>query len=231
MTLNNDLASLKKTARIAGILILSLILFAPFSMIYLPSTLVVAGDAAGTAQNMIASGSLLQLGIASDSIVFLIEIVVVVLLYVLLKPVNKTLALIATFARLAMTIVQGINILNLIFPMLLFSEAGYLSVFGTDQLGALALVFFQAHAYGAMIWGLFFSLHLFLLGYLVYKSGYIPGFVGILLVIAALCYLIQGFGNILLPQYSGVFEMIGFLSMVELALPLWLVIKGVHDKA
>jgi hypothetical protein len=110
------------------------------------------------------------------------------------------------------------------------SGAGYLTVFEPDQLHALVLLFLNAQEYGVLVWGLSFGLHLFFLGYLVYKSGYIPRILGVLLVIASLCYLVQGFGNILLPRYEEIFATIGFLSIIELALPLWLVIKGVKDQ-
>jgi hypothetical protein len=79
----------------------------------------------------------------------------------------------------------------------------------------------------ALIWGLFFALHLAVLGALVYKSGYIPRVLGILLLVAALCYLLQSFGAILLPVYNEIWSTIGLVSMVEIAFPLWLVIKGV----
>ena len=220
--------SIKRIARIAGFLILVITVFAPFSMMYVPSTLVVPGDAATTANNILASEGLFRAGIASDSIVFLIEIVVTVLLYVLLKPVSKTLSLVAAFARLAMTVVQGINLLNHFFVLLLLSGAGYLTVFASDQLHALVLLFLNAHEYVALIWGLFFGLHLLVLGYLVYKSGYLPRIVGGLLAVASACYLTQDFGNILLPQYKAIFATIGLISIVEIALPLWLLIKGVN---
>ena len=220
--------SIQKTARIAGILTLLIVVLAPFSMIYVPTTLVVPGDAATTANNIMASEGLFRLGMAIDSIIFLIEIVLTVLLYILLKPVNKTLSLMAAFSRLAMTVIQGINLLNYFFVLLLLSGAGYLTVFAPDQLDTLALLFLNAHADAILIWGLFFSLHLFLYGYLVYKSGYIPRLIGVLLIIASLSYLLQGFGNILFPQYKGVFTSIGFLSSIEIALPLWLLIKGVN---
>jgi hypothetical protein len=187
----------------------------------------VPGDAATTAGNIMASEGLFRLGIVSDSLVFLIEIVLTVLLYVLLKPVNQTLSLVAAFSRLAMTVIQGINLLNYFFILLLLSGAGYLAVFAPDQLQALVLLFFNAHEYVALIWGLFFGLHLFVLGYLVYKSRYIPKILGILLIIASLCYLIQSFGNILLPQYEEIFALVGYLSITEIAFPLWLLIKGV----
>jgi hypothetical protein len=151
-----------------------------------------------------------------------------VLLYVLIKPVSKTLALVVAFSRLAMTVIQGINLLNSFFALLLISGAGYLTVFEPGQLHALGMLFLNAHQSVVLIWGLAFALHLLVLGYLVYKSGYIPRFVGVLLVIASLCYLIQSFGNILLPNSEGKFALVGFLSIVEIALPLWLLIKGVN---
>jgi Domain of unknown function (DUF4386) len=220
--------SIKKTARIAGILTLLIVVLAPFSMIYVPATLVLPGDAAATASNIAASEGLFRLGMASDSIVFLIEIVLTVLLYVLLKPVSKTLSLVAAFSRLAMTVVQGINLLNHFFVLLLLSGAGYLAVFAPDQVHALALLVLNAHEDVVMIWGVFFSFHLAVYGYLVYKSGYIPKIIGILLVVASLPYLIQFFGNILFPQYKEAFTSLAFLSSIEIVLPLWLLIKGVN---
>ncbi len=228
MTTKETMNSIKKTARIAGALILIMAAFAPFGMLYVPSTLIVPGDAATTANHIMASEGLFRAGIASDSVVFLIEIVLTVLLYVLLKPVSKTLSLVAAFSRLAMTIIQGINLLNYFFVLLLLSGAGYLTVFAPGQLHALVLLFLDAHEYVALIWGLFFGLHLFVLGYLVYKSGYIPGIVGALLVIASLCYLTQSFGNILLPKYEEIFVSVGYLSIIEIAFPFWLLIKGVN---
>lgn len=215
-------------ARVAGILILVMVVLAPFSMLYVPSTLIVPGDAATTASNITASEGLFRISIVSDSVVFLIEIVMVVLLYVLLKPVSKTLSLVAAFSRLAMTTIQGINLLSSLAALLLLSGASYLTVFEPDQLHALVLLFLNAHEYVAVIWGLFFGFHLLVLGYLVYKSRYIPRIVGALLVVASLCYLTQSYGNILLPRYEEMLAWVGYLSIIELALPLWLLIKGVN---
>jgi len=222
--------SLKKTARITGVLYLLLIVFAPFSMLYVPSVLVVPGDAAATAANITASEGLFRLSIVSDSIVFLIEIILVVMLYVLLKQVNKTLSLTAAFSRLGMTIVQGVNLINHFIVLLLLSGSGFLAAFEPAQINALSLLFLQAHEVVAHLWGLFFALHLLLLGYLVYKSGYIPAWLGGVLLVASLCYFIQGFGNIMLPKAGEVFEVIGFVSIIELAFPLYLVIKGVKQE-
>jgi hypothetical protein len=230
MTGREEMRSLKKTARIAGILILALTPFAFFSMMYVPSNLVVPGDAAATGANIMASEGLFRFGMISDSIVFLIEIVLIAVLYVLLRPVNRTVSLAAAFARLAMTIVQGINLLNYFSALQLLGGAAYLNVFDVQQLQALMLLFLNMQELTTHVWGLFFALHLVFIGYLVYKSGYIPGIIGIVLIVAAGCYFIQSWGIILLPAYESTFTVIGLVSIIELAFPLWLVIRGIKDQ-
>lgn len=218
-------------ARVAGFLLLLLVLLGPFSLIYVPSTLIVPGDATATADNIRASGWLFRLGIVSDSLIFLIEIVLTVLLYVLLRPVSRTLSLVAAFARLAMAVIQGINLLPyFVVALLLLSGAGYLTVFEPDQVDALALLFLNAHGYGAYIWQLFLGLHLFVLGYLVFKSGYFPRILGILVVVASLGYLIDGYGSILYPNYAEIFGVVVGVGAIVGELPffLWLLIKGVN---
>ena len=220
--------AIQKTARITGLLILIMAFIAPFSMIYVPATLIVPGDASTTANHIMAAEGLFRLGMVGDAIVFLIEIALCALLYVLLKPVSTTLSLVAAFARLAMTVIQGINLLNHFLVLLLLGGASYLTVFAPDQQQALALLFLNAHETVVLIWGLAFALHLLVSGYLVYRSGYLPRLVGGLLIIAALCYFTQSFGNLLFPQSKALFTSIGLLSIVEIALPLWLLIKGVN---
>src|SRR5215210_1964637 len=135
------MTSIKNTARIAGFLILLIAVLAPFSILYLPSTLIVPGDAAATAGNVMASEGLFRLGIVVDSFVVLLEIVVIAILYVLLRPVNRTLALVAAFARLAMTIVMAVNVFNSLGVLLLLGDAEYLTVFEPDQLQVVSVNF------------------------------------------------------------------------------------------
>jgi hypothetical protein len=187
----------------------------------------VPGDAAATAMILRASEPLFLLGIVSALLVQVVNVFVALALYRRLKPVSKTLSLVAAFSRLAITIIQGINLLNHFFVLLLLSGATYLTVFAPDQFHALVLLFLNAHESVVLIWGLFFGFHLLVLGYLVYKSGYLPKIIGVLLILASLCYLTQNFGNILLPNYKEIFASVGYLSIVEIALPLWLLIKGV----
>src|SRR5215216_5114976 len=217
-------------ARVAGFLLLFIVLIAPFSQLYVPSTLVVPGDATATANNIGTSGWVLHLGIVSDSLVFLIEIVLCVLLYILLRPVSRTLSLVAAFARLAMTVVQGINLLPYFIALLLLSGAGYLTVFEPAQSDALALVFLNAHGYGIFVWQLFFGFHLAVLGYLIYESGYFPWILGVAIVFAALGYLIDAYGNILYPEYAETFGLVAGVGALigELPFFLWLAIKGVN---
>jgi hypothetical protein len=177
------MTSIKNTARLAGFLILLIAIMAPFSILYLPSTLIVPGDAATTVSNVMASEGLFRLGIVVDSVVILLEIVVIAILYVLLRPVNRTLALVAALARLAMTVVMAVNVFNSLGVLLLLGDAEYLTVFEPGQLHALVLLVLNLHESGIYIWQVFFGLHWVAVGYLVFKSGYFPRILGILLMV------------------------------------------------
>src|SRR5215211_7351033 len=225
------MTSIKNTARIAGFLILLIAVLAPFSILYLPSTLIVPGDAAATAGNVMASEGLFRLGIVVDSLVVLLEIVVIAILYVLLRPVNRTLALVAAFARLAMTIVMAVNVFNSLGVLLLLGDAEYLTAFEPGQLHALVLLFLNLHESGIYVWQVFFALHWVAVGYLVFKSGFFPKILGIMLMVTCLGYLIDSFG-ILFPS-SGALSIVSSVLLAagvigELSFTLWLLIKGVN---
>ncbi|HNF94654.1 MAG TPA: DUF4386 domain-containing protein, partial [Anaerolineales bacterium] len=115
--------SLNKTSKLAGVLYLIITFIAPFSMIYVPSKLMVAGDALVTANNIQSAQGLFRAAIASDALVFLLEIALTVLVFQLVKSVDKTLALISAYARLGMTIIQGVNVINYLFVLLLVNGA------------------------------------------------------------------------------------------------------------
>ena len=151
------MTSIKNSARLAGFLILLIAILSPFSILYLSSTLIVPGDAAATASNVVASEGLFRLGIVVDSVVILLEIVVIAILYVLLRPVNRTLALSAAFARLAMTVVMAVNVFNSFGVLLLLGDAEYLTVFEPGQLHALVLLFLNLHERGIYSWQVFFG--------------------------------------------------------------------------
>jgi hypothetical protein len=129
-----------------------------------------------------------------------------------------------------MGVIMGINLLPYFIALLLVSGAGYLTVFGPDQSDALALLFLNAHQDAVYIWQLFFGLHLAVLGYLIYKSGCFPRILGIVMVVAALGYLTDAYGNVLTPNYDETFGWIVGVTAVMGELPffLWLLIKGVN---
>jgi len=172
-------------ARTAGILVLVILGCAGVGMMYVPSTLLVPGDAAATADNIRASEGLFRLGMVADAALFLTEIVLVVVLYRLFEPVSRTLSLIAAYARLTMTVIQGVNLLNSMAVLLVLSGAAHLAVFEPAQLDALALLFVDAHGQVIFIWEAFFALHCFVLGYLIYTSGFVPKVFGVLMALAA----------------------------------------------
>jgi hypothetical protein len=225
-------SSINAIARIAGVLYLLIAVLAVVAHVYVPSTLIVPGDAAATASNVVAGQSLLRFGaVGAELVILLSEIVLSVLLYVLLRPVSRTLALLALVARLAMTIIHGINLLNYFFALLLLSGASYLAVFQADQLQALALLFLNAHSLGFEIGITFLTLHVFILGYLVFKSGYFPKILGVLLLLAGFGYLINSFALLLFPGYESTPAFIAIpIAVGEIAFPLWLVIKGVNTE-
>jgi hypothetical protein len=226
------MTSLNKQARITGFLYLLLALIAPFSLMYVPSKIIVAGDAAATANNILANNLLFRFGIVGESFIFLIEIVIVVLLYMLLKPVNKSLSMIAAFSRLAMAVIEGVNIINHLFVLELLNKQTY-AAFGTNQINALVLLFINGHKYGVYTWQVFFGFHLLILGYLVFESGYLPKLLGGLLMIGSLGYLADSYGNFLLPN-NGFMATIASIFLVfatigELSFTFWLLFKGVKQ--
>jgi hypothetical protein len=228
---NPTMASVQATARIAAVLYLAIAVLAGIAHGYVPATLFVAGDPAATASKIVASESLLRVGgIGSELTVLLMEVVVSVLLYVLLRPVNKTLSLLAMVARLAMTTIHGLNLLNNFFVLqLLGGGTAYLAVFSPDQLQALALLFLDALHYGFEIGIAFFTLHVFLVGYLIIKSGYFPWILGVLFLIAATGYLIDSFSMLLVRNYTTTPAYIANpIVIAEIAFPLWLLIKGIN---
>lgn len=217
-------------ARIAGVLYLIIFIVAPFAFEFGRTSVVVPGDAAATVDNIMASESVFRIGMVAESVVVLVEIVLAAILYVLLKPVSKVLSLATAFSRLAEAVVQAVNLLTAVPALLLLGGAGYLTVFEPAQVNALVLLFVDLNAFGILVWGVAFGFHLLLLGYLVYKSGFWPRILGILLLLAGLGYLAQSYGHMLAPQYDELLVTIVIAAAVpgELAFTLWLLIRGVN---
>ena len=223
--------SIKKTARIAGVLYLAIFVIYPLAA-SVRSMLVVPGDAAATAQSVAANQSLFRWGMAGESVIFLIEIVMAGFLYVLLKPVSRSISLASALARASEGIVMAAtNLFTSILTLFVVGNTGYLAVFEPEQQDALALLFQDANNYVILIWGLFFALHLVLLGWLVYRSGFFPKIPGVLLVLAGIGYFAQSFGVMVAPGLSDVLATVVLLLATpgELVFALWLLIKGVDE--
>jgi hypothetical protein len=159
----------------------------------------------------------------------IVNIFVVLVLYKLLKPVNKNHALLMVIFILLGAPIAMLNELNRLIAPLLLSGANYLTVFTADQLQALVPLFLDLHEHGITIAGIFWSLWLFPMGYLVFKSGFFPRILGVLLIIAGFGYLIDSFAFFLLPNlYATISQFILFMTYGEFFFPLWLLIKGVN---
>lgn len=217
--------SLRKAAIVAGLGLLIMTIFYVFADFFVFQNLIVQRDATTTANNIIANGMQFRTGIFSFLIVILCDVVVAWALYVFLKPVNKSLSLLAAWFRLVYAIIFGFALVNYFSVLHLLSGADYLTVFEIDQLHAKVMLSLNAFSDGWAIGIVFFGLHLFVLGYLVFKSGYIPRILGILLVIAGLGYLIDNFGKFLFPSYDVAISLV--TGWGELLFMFWLLFKGV----
>ena len=220
------MSSIQKKARIAGILYLLLIPFSIFGMLYVPSTLIVPGNTAATTSNIIASESLFRLGIVSALIVQVLNIFVVLTLYRLLRPVNQNMAVLMVVFSLVAVPIAMFNELNHYAVLHLSSGGGGLAVLTTGQLHDLVSLFLDLHKYGINIASIFWGLWLFPMGYLVFKSGFLPKILGILLMIGCFGYLIDSFAVLLLPGAE--VNIATFTFWGEVLLPLWLLIKGIN---
>jgi hypothetical protein len=227
-TIEVNRKSIQRMAKLAAGLYLLITVLAIFTHFYVPGELIVAGEAGKTANNIAVNQGLFRGGIFSELIILLSEVVLSVILYVIFKPVNKTLSLIAAVSRLAMTTIHGFNVLNKIFVLVLLSGGGFLSAFDTNELHALVMFFLKGYTYGFGLGIVFLGLHAILLGYLIYVSGYFPKFLGILFIIASLGYIVDSFSLLLLPGYvSGQVFIAIPIALAEIAFPLWLLFKGV----
>jgi len=217
--------SIQRNARIAGILYLLLIPFSIFGMIYVPSQLLVAGNGAETASNIMASESLFRQSIISALTVQVINIFLVLALYKLLRPVNKTMAVLMVVFSLVAVPIAMLNELNHFAVLLLSTDAVNMAGFNAEQLQALIPLFLDLHEYGLSIAGIFWGLWLFPMGYLIYRSGYLPKFLGVLLMIGCFGYLVDSLAIFLLPGSQ--VNVATFTFWGEILFPLWLLIKGV----
>ncbi len=222
----------QKTARIAGLLYLIIFGGGIFAQFIVRQSLIVPGDATTTASNILASEQFFRLGIGGDLLMLLSDVALAVLFYLLLRPVNNALAMLAAVFRLTQAAVIGSSLVNLFYALNLLHSADLMRVVGADQL----MIFLDAHAIGYSVAMIFFGVNCLLTGYLVFQSGYFPKVLGILLVIAGIAYLADSFAQVLLTDYAAykaLFESVAIpLAVVgELAMALWLLIRGINVQA
>ena len=217
-------------ARIAGAFYLAIIVLGLFGELLVRGTLVVSGDALATANNISASPLLWRVGIVGDLMMQVLDVPVLVIFYLLLRRVNESLALFATLINLVQSAVLVMNKLTLLVPLLVLENAGYLKTFSIEQLHALSYLAISAHGYGFALGLLFFGFACVATGQLIYRSGFLPKILGILMWLAGLSYLLNSFALLLAPAFAAViFPAILVPAFVgELSVALWLLVKGVN---
>jgi len=214
-------------ARVAGVGLLAMAAAAIFSSLVTQS-LVVSGNASRTASNIAAQQVLFRISICSWLLVAALDVVVGLALYVVLKPVNRSLSLLAAGFRLVYAAVLVVGLGNFLAVLRLLNGAEFLDALGAPQRDAHVMLYLGAFA---DVWALglvLFGIHLGLLGYLVWRSGYIPRILGVLLVVASAGYLVANLGKILMPSYGATLDLIvaGPAAIGELALAVWLLVKA-----
>ena len=218
-----------RTARIAGLFYLIFVLLLPIAT-SIRAPLIVSGDAAATAQKIMANELVFRISFVTELVSALFFVLAAWALYSLLKSVHRNLALLFLLLNLGGVAVECMSVLNLSAALTLLSGADYLNVFTVGQLQAQALLHIDLYHSGFMIAQLFFGAWLLPLGYLVYRSGFLPRWIGVLLIIdfvGCSSWFLQFF---LIPQYGWLSTpglAAGFLA--EVSLTGWLLVKGVRD--
>jgi hypothetical protein len=220
---------IKNPGRFAGLLYVVTSIFGFFAMGYVPNKLIVHGDPTATAKNISASETLFRLGIASELIGMAGFIFVALALYELFKDVNQRQAALMVILIVVSIPIAFLNELNSMAALILVRGADFLSVFEKPQREALAMLFLNLHGRGLVFAELFWGLWLLPLSRLVYRSRFLPRFLGVWLALAGLAWVILCFTAILWPQYADKLNTYCQPAILgEIAFMLWLVIKGAN---
>src|SRR5215471_7332807 len=216
-----------KAARVAGAVYLSMVLTAPFSLIYIPGKLIVRGDPTATAANILAHETLFRLAIFTALVGQVIFICLGIALYRLFNNVSRNWALLLVGFVLVSAAVCFLNALNNIADLILFRGGEFLSVFDTAQLNALGMLFIRLHSQGIFMGEVFWGVWLFPFGLLVFRSGFLPRFIGVWLMINCFGYVVLSVIALFFHEYYGAaFNWMQPVMFGELAIMLWLLIKG-----
>jgi hypothetical protein len=221
-------ADLNRYARLIGALYICLFILGPLVFLGGKGAVFVPDDAAATAANVQAMGDGYRFGMGIEALIFLIEVLLSGLLYVMFRGVNVAVSFAAALARFGEAALQGANLLT--SALVLGVAGGALTAFSTEQRDQLLQLFQQANGSMVLVWGLFFGFHVLLLAWLVYRSEFLPRWIGGLLFVAGAGYLSQSFGVLLVPAWAPMLDTLVVAAAVpgELAFTLWLLIKGVR---
>ena len=225
--------SLKTTARLAGLFFLLQAATTAFSLGYVRASLIVSGNAAATANNIMANESLFRLAIVSSLFTQIFLLLFGLAVFRIFRTVNKTWATVFLTSILMTVVIAVVNTLNNTAALVVLSKADYLSVFGQEQINAIAMIFLRLNNSGQGLVELFWTPYLFAFGLLIIKSKYIPKILGILLIISAVGFPVNTFTKILVPQfYPTIFFQIAQFSVAVGVIPItfWLLIKGVKEQ-
>ena len=223
--------STQNPGRVTGLLYLLVSIPGAFALMYVPSKVIVHGNPTATINNIAASETLFRLGIAAQLTSQALFIFVALALYDLLKGVNQRHAALMVTLIVVSIPIAFLNELNAIATLVLVHGAGFLSIFEKPQRDALAMLFVNLHSHGFDVAAIFWGLWLFPLGLLVYRSGFLPRILGVLLIANCFTYLLNSLTSLVLPQYEDIVSrwMIPF-QFGELLFMIWLLIMGANPK-
>ncbi len=226
--LNSERATF--VARVGGVLYLIIIVIGALGEAVVRGSIVVSGDATATAANLKSMEWLWRLGVAGEVALLACATALALILYMLLRPVSRDLALMAVFFNLVCIAIEGVAAVSLAAALFPMTNAAYVDAFTGDQLNVMAMLSVRSHSAGFGIALIFFGVECVILGYLIFRSGYMPRSIGVLMQVAGVCYVINSFALLLSPPLSSwLFPAILMPSLIaELSLALWLLVKGVR---
>ncbi len=229
-------SSQRKAAKVAGLMFLFIVIGWTLNWTLIDSKLIVAGNATATINNIMANELLFRIGITDELIFSISGVVLALALYILLKPINKNLALLALFLKLMEAIIGTVMVLVAFFALQMLNGKAYLTVFNPEQLQDIVGLFLIVRSTGSTISMVFLGMNLIVFLYLLFKSMYVPRILAGFGILSYSLILVYSLANILVPQNATVLTMVNTISMVffapsvlfELIIGLWLLIKGIN---
>ena len=218
--------SIQTYARIVGVLFLLTMICGGFGEAYVPSRILASGDATRTAHNLQASEALFRLGFAAYLVEALCDVALSLMLYVLLRPVRNDLALLAAFFGIVSTTLFAAAELFYFAAPVVLRNAPYLQAFSVDQRNALAMMSLKLYGLGSGVFMVFYGVASMLRGYLIFRSEYLPKFLGVLLAVAGLGFVIRNFALVLAPPYASDILLLP-MFLAALSMTVWFLAKGV----